>query len=38
MNRLTLDVLLIVLDWDLPDALLPQRLAEQDQRLTGTAD
>ena len=38
MNRLTLDALLIVLDWDLPDALLPRLLAEQDQRLTGTED
>lgn len=34
MNRLTLDDLLVVLDWDLPDAWLPALLTKQYQRLT----
>jgi hypothetical protein len=34
MNRLTLDALLVVLDWDVPDAWLPALVAQQYHRLT----
>jgi hypothetical protein len=34
MNRLTLEALLTVLDWDLPDELLPYLLAERYRYLT----